>query len=182
MSLTVEFYRAQGQDCFRDDKYGPVSSDPREFPYSDDITCRMRCSIEAGPWSPLRRDPVDEIYVIPVPSKLTFGAATLLAAACCVYAILWLLSMLDKILEASSKRFRGVIKSLIEDVDDAIEGTNGATRSGMASINRKVKESLQVAVVPILSAGGLALLIIGEMNFFSAQISHKTEPMASVGE
>jgi hypothetical protein len=43
----------------------------------------------------------NNIYVIPAPQIITFGTATLLAAACCIPAILNLISTWDKILQVS---------------------------------------------------------------------------------
>jgi hypothetical protein len=51
----------------------------------------------------MRQRAQNNIYVVPAPEKLTFGTATLLAAACCIPAILSLVSMWNKILEINCK-------------------------------------------------------------------------------
>ena len=168
MSLTVEFYRADPTTCSGNEtfEYGP-----------NIVRCGLDCSRAQ---SPLRTGSVDDIFIIPEPKVLTFGTATLLTAALCVHAILWLLSMLDKILEESSSKYRRGIRDH-GDGNDPIEGTNGATRSGMERINEMVKRCVSVAVVPIFMAAGLAILIVGERNFFSKQVSYRTEPIESIG-
>jgi hypothetical protein len=93
----------------------------------------------------------------------------LLSAACCIPAILSLVSMWNKILENNWKRRRG---TSAEDRkhDEPIEGTNGATAGRMAGINKMVRYSLGFVEIPVFSAAILAILIIGEMNFFSPQV------------
>ncbi|KAH8178559.1 CoA-transferase family III [Sarocladium implicatum] len=169
MSLTVEFYRADPTTCSVDEafEYGP-----------NIVRCGLDCS---RAHSPLRTGSVDDIFIIPEPRILTFGTATLLTAALCVHAILWLLSMLDKILEESSSKYRRGMRDH-GDGNEPIEGTNGATRSGMERINEMVKRCVTVAVVPIFMAAGLSILIVGERNFFSKQVSYRTEPIESVGQ
>src|SRR5688572_27115587 len=157
MSLTVEFYRADPKPC----------GDQDTFQYGEEWRCGLNCSVIK---SPLRTGSVDDIYVIPEPAILTFGTATLLNAALCVHAILWLLSMLDKILEESSSKYRKGTRLSIGD-NETIEGTNGATRSGMERINEIVRRCVSVAVVPVFMAAGMAVLIVGERNFFSTQMA-----------
>lgn len=41
---------------------------------------------------------------------------------------------------------------------------------------------LNAVEVPLFSAAVLAILIIGERNFFSHQVDYQTEPIASIGE
>ncbi|KAK0385971.1 hypothetical protein NLU13_7145 [Sarocladium strictum] len=168
MSLSIESYRAVPKPC----------GDRESFEYGKVWRCGLNCSLIE---SPIRTGSVDNIYVTPEPVILTFGTATLLNAALCVHAILWLLSMLDKILEESSSKYRKRTRPSSGD-HDPIEGTNGATRSGMERINDMVKRCLNVAAVPVFMAAGLAILIVGERNFFSKQMSYQTEPISSVGQ
>lgn len=177
LSLTVEFYRIKTFSCTHDDSGYPVSLDVSRFLYGN-ITCGLNC-IEGpgGPVSPMRGGSASNIYVIPAPDRLTFGTATLLAAACCVYAILWLVSMLDKILEINF----GLQRDRDGLIDEPIEGTNGATRGKMRGVNDMVRFFLSVAVIPIFGGAGVALLIVGERNFFSPQVIYQNEPLASIG-
>ncbi|KAF3761636.1 hypothetical protein M406DRAFT_357810, partial [Cryphonectria parasitica EP155] len=88
LSLTVEFFRADPVSCRTDD-----------FKYGENGTCGLTCSTDKGPYSPLRGGSQNNIYVIQAPDILGFGTATLLAAACCIPAILSLVSMWNKILK-----------------------------------------------------------------------------------
>ncbi|KAF7563387.1 hypothetical protein G7046_g717 [Stylonectria norvegica] len=180
LSLTVEFYRINTSSCMRDRISNPITPNETTFPYGEN-TCGLTCSVDLGPFSPMRGGSVNNIYVIPAPDRLTFGAATLLAAACCVHAILWLASMCDKILEINWRsRWSG--RGEREQVDEPIEGTNGATTKKMLGVNEKIRFFLSVAAVPVFGGAGLTILIIGERNFFSPQVSYQTEPIGSVGQ
>lgn len=180
LSLTVEFYRIKTSHCTSDDNGKPISPRPSKFPYEDNPACGLTCSIERGPHSPLRGGSVNNIYVIPAPDKLTFGAATLLAAACCIPAILSLISMWNKILENNWKtRFGGGDDE--DRIDEAIEGTNGATVRKMRDVNNRIKAFLEVVGIPLFGGAVLAILIVGERNLFSTQVRYQTEPMASIG-
>ena len=80
-----------------DNAGNPISKNPDKFPYDTSPTCGLQCTIEEGPFSPMRGGAVNNIYVIPAPEHLTFHTATLLAAACCIPAVLSLVSMWNKI-------------------------------------------------------------------------------------
>ncbi|KAG5912579.1 hypothetical protein E4U42_002148, partial [Claviceps africana] len=179
LSLTVEFYRADSVRCTVNGQGQALSSDPRAFPYDAQPACNMTCTADTGPQSPMRGGAANNKYVIPAPSRLTFGAGTLLCAACCVHAVLWLMSMMDKILEINWKSRFGISD---EVRNEPIEGTNGATVGNMYLVNETVRFFLSVAVVPIFASAGLAVMIIGEINFFSEQMRYQNEPMASIGQ
>jgi hypothetical protein len=129
----------------------------------------------------MRGGSVNNIYVIPAPDKLTFGTATLLAAACCIPAILSLVSMWNKILEINWKsRFGNGDED--ERIDKPIEGTNGATIKRMSGVNTLIRMFLSAVEVPVFGAAVLAILIMGERNLFSHQVMYQTEPIASIGK
>ncbi|PSN59383.1 hypothetical protein BS50DRAFT_579978 [Corynespora cassiicola Philippines] len=177
-SLAVEFYRVSPSHCAHDDDGAPISTSVASFPYQN-ASCGLVCTQAQGPHSPMRNGPLKEIYVIPVPSRLSFNAGMLVAAACCIPAILSLIFTLDKILEINWKtRFGGQDQRM----NDLIEGTNGATVGKMKGVNEMVRFLLSVIEVPLFAAAVLAILIIGEINFFSAQVSYQTEPIASIGQ
>ncbi|KAJ3961842.1 hypothetical protein N0V92_001405 [Colletotrichum tropicale] len=95
--------------------------------------------------------------------------AMFLAAAECVPAILSLVSMWNKILEINWKRGKGSPdKERIED-QGIIPGTNGATLKGMKDVNQAIRSLLSAVEVPVFGGAWLAVLIIGEINFWSPQ-------------
>ncbi|KAG5302465.1 hypothetical protein I7I50_03207 [Histoplasma capsulatum G186AR] len=179
LSLTVEFFRIQPTACPFDDAGNPISSDPRKFKYN--TSCGMTCSEDKGPFSPMRNGAASNIYVIPAPDKITFGTATLMAAACCVPAILSLISMWNKILEINRMNRFGIGKQE-EKVDEPIEGTNGATIKKMNKVNSLIRMFLSAVEIPVFAAAVMGILILGEMNFFSSQVLYQTEPVASIGQ
>ncbi|KAI0126025.1 hypothetical protein BJ170DRAFT_458380 [Xylariales sp. AK1849] len=179
LSLTVEFYRASTSDCTHDDAGKPINN-ARDFPYNG-FKCNLPCDIDQ-PYSPMRTDSANNIYVIPAPSIVPFGTGTLLAAACCIPAILSLVSMWNKILEINWKKLFGRGDDS-ESSDEPIEGTNGATTGKMKIVNEDIKKYLKVAIeVPVFGGAILTILISGELNFFSPQVSYQTEPIASIGQ
>lgn len=66
--------------------------------------------------------------------------------------------------------------------DEPISGTNGATKGTMKGVNDMVRFFLSVAAVPVFGGAGLAILIVGEINFFSSPVNYQVEPLASIGE
>ncbi|EAW14204.1 uncharacterized protein ACLA_072370 [Aspergillus clavatus NRRL 1] len=179
VSLTVEFYRITTHNCMVAGH--PLSKNSMDFLYGD-TTCGLTCSVEEGPFSPMRRDAANNIYVIPAPERLTFGAATLLAAACCIPAVLSIVSMWNRILDLNWTRRFGNPKRDIKRDEEVIEGTNGATFGSMKNVNELIRSFLRVVEIPLFSAAVLVIIIIGERNFFSHQVQYQTEPIQSIGQ
>ena len=176
LGLCIEFYRVTPSACTHDDSGKPISLDLGDFPYGR-ANCSVTCSVEAGPRSPLRGGSANNIYIIPEPHLLTFETAFLLAAACCLPAILSLIFTWDKILEINWES-----RNEEENMDDPIEGSNGATLKEMKTVDSMVRQVLSVIEIPLFGGAVLCILCIGEINFFSYQVRYQTEPMASIGE
>lgn len=176
--MTVEFFRIKLFTCTQDNFGNSITSDAGEFGYN--TTCGLTCSVGQGPYSPVRGGSANNIYVIPAPDKLTVDMATLLAAACCIPAILSLISMWNKILEINWKTRFGN-KDGDERMEQQLEGTNGATTRKMKGVNSLIKWFLSSVEIPVFSAAILTILIVGERNFFSPQVNYQTEPIASIG-
>jgi hypothetical protein len=173
LSLTVEFYKIQPKDCH--------GADQGTFQYGDDgeLQCGLNCAGTA--YSPMRQGSAKDINTIPVPDVLNIGTTMLISAACCVPAVLSMVSMWNKILEINWKKRFGLRDS--GDVnDELIEGTNGATITGMKNLNNRIRIFLRNAVeAPVFGAAIMAILIKGEMNFNSDPVKYDTEPMQSIG-
>lgn len=171
LSLTVEFFRTR-----------PVACSHSDFTYGVDNACGLTCSVDLGPWSPLRGGAQNNIYVIRTPDQLPFGAATLLAAGCCIPAVLSLVSMWQKILKANWKRRFGGDDDIGDDWHQPISGTNAATPEKMSLVNERIRFYLSLIEIPVFGAAIFAIIIAGERNFFSYQVDYMTEPIASVGQ
>lgn len=178
----MEFFRISSTPCMFDDAGNPISKNPDKFPYDIAPTCGLQCTIEKGPFSPMRGGAVNNIYVIPAPEHLTFHTVTLLAAACCIPAVLSLVSMWNKIRKINWIMRWGNGQREEEKLDQPIEGTNGATIESMKGVNSLIRRFLSVVEVPVFGAAVLAILILGEMNFFTKQVRYETEPIASIGQ
>lgn len=101
----------------------------------------------------------------------------LLAAACCIPAILSLMWMWHEILRINwNSRFRR------RDDNEPIEGTNGVTVGKMKEVNGMIRHILRGVEFLVFGGAVLAIIIIGERNFFSTQVRYQTEPIASIGK
>lgn len=178
LSLTVEFLRTATHQCLQTDAGLPLTH-ISQWNYGD--VCGLTCSPDAGPFSPMRQDAADNIYVIPAPTVFTLGTATLLSAACCIPPVLSMVSMWNKILQINW-RARFGNEPNPEDMHQPIEGTNNATPMSVKAINGRIRAFLSVVEAPVFGAAILAVLIIGERNFFSTQVDYQTEPIASIGQ
>ncbi|KAH8898954.1 hypothetical protein GQ53DRAFT_622030, partial [Thozetella sp. PMI_491] len=176
LSLVVEFYRANTSDCLYDDSGDWLAGDGSNFPYSSPPSCGLTCSVIDGPFSPIRQGLADSISIIPAPSRVTFGAGTILAGASCVLAILLLISMWNKVFEIKWRRRFGHES----DESEVIEGTNGATVSQMRMINSHLTSLFASILVPISGALILAFIVVSELNLWSAPIAYHTEPITSI--
>ncbi|KAL6863503.1 hypothetical protein J3F83DRAFT_191031 [Trichoderma novae-zelandiae] len=181
LSLSIEFYRAQTFPCSQDGQGNPVPNDSSKFPYGASTACGLICSETEGPFSPMRNGASSDIYVVPAPSTLTFGTATLLAAACCVHTAVWMASMTEMVFEDNWKSPFG-IRADDSRADEQISGTNGATNKTMKDVNIMIRLFLSVVAVPVFGGAGLAILIAGEINFFSSPVNYQVESLASIGQ
>jgi hypothetical protein len=162
-----------------DDSGGSISPNPRKFCYSN-ATSGLICSVEQGPYSLIRTGSTNNTYVIPIPDELTFGTATLFAAGACLRAILLLTFQWRKILEMNWKK-RFSYRDEEEMTDNPINSTNGATTRNMKQVENLTKKFIRAIEIPMFIAAILAVLVIGERNFFSSQVSYQNEPMSSIG-
>lgn len=177
IALCVEFSRVTATDCSNE---GVEKSrlTVKGFPYGQ-TTCNLICSEDDGPFSDMRGGAANNIYVVPVPSMLSFNAAMLIAAGVCIPAILSLIFTWDKILESSYWTRRKTLQKNEHSLQsDAIK----LTPHEIKGINNTVARFLSVIEIPLFGGVVLAILIAGEINFFSPQMMYMTEPMASIGE
>lgn len=66
------------------------------------------------------------------------------------------------------------------NADEHIDGTK-ATEGRMRGINEVIRRFLSVVEVSVFGAAVLAILVIGELNFSTAEMRYQTEPLASIG-
>ncbi|KAI5206729.1 hypothetical protein E4T39_02387 [Aureobasidium subglaciale] len=136
----------------------------KDFNYGE-TNCTLVCTAELGPFSPMRKEAANNIYVIPAPTRLTFGTVTLLCAACCIPAILSLISMWNKILEINWKSRSGVVAE--KDPEER----------KVRDINALIKRFLNVIEAPLFGLAVVVILILGEINLFS----HQWAPIVGTG-
>jgi hypothetical protein len=162
LSLAVEFYRQSGSLC--------PGVTPQGFQYGT-TSCGFVCSTTEGPVSPIRGGSGNNIDVVPAPQKITFNAAMLIAAACCIPAILLLIWLLIKIFETGPRE------------DPVAPGKIGDNAEQPAPSFKRIFRSFQGSIeVPLFGAAIFAIVVMGEMNLWSTQVQYDTEPMGNVGE
>jgi len=180
LSLTIEFYRTTGTKSHTSKWTNPSFSpgqdlDPILSP--NDGSLGLLCPIARSQivFSPIRAGSANNIYVIPAKHHLNFSTATLLAAACCIPAILSLVSMWNKILEVNWKAYFGS-----EREDEGVEEPVRVTLQPISKLDRFnlfLRVFLSIMEIPIFSLLILVILILGERNLFSAEVSYQMEPM-----
>ena len=89
--------------------------------------------------------------------------------------------MSEMVFEDNWKRPLG-IRADDSQADEQIPGTNGATKRTMKDVNAMIRFFLSVVAVPVFGGAGLAILIVGEINFFSGPVNYQVESLASIGE
>ncbi|KAK4244314.1 hypothetical protein C7999DRAFT_43997 [Corynascus novoguineensis] len=175
LALTVEFFRTESKVCRNGEgqPIGPIDGFPDK---QINITCGLICE-EGKPYNPMRTGTADDVNLVPRPYHLTFGAATLVAAASCVPGILSMVSIWNKIAKLNWNKQFGA-----HDADEVIEGTNGATEKGMKSVNEVIRRLLSVVELPVFGGAVLALIIVGELNFWSPPLHFRIEPFENIGQ
>jgi hypothetical protein len=179
VSLTVEFYRIETSDCTQDESGNSISTQPKLFPYNA-TTCGLTCSVEQGPFSPMRAGSESNIFVIPAPDKLDFGTATLLAGGCYIPAILFLISMWNRIVDVNWK------PHLSDSSEDEQRPGGGASKITVENSRLDGKSLLRSQVsdheAPVFALVVLCILLLGERNLLSTQVRYETETMISHGK
>ena len=182
VSLSVEFHRGTPVPCRYDDSGNPISPIVGMFPYGN-ATCGLTCSVDNGPYSPIRSGSTNNIYVVPAPSTLTSHSAILLAVASCGPAIIMIFVMFNGI-----SIFEENGKTRIDDTGEKgptsqiPAGSSSATSRGnvkIITLIRRVPKA--VRYLPFIGTA-LNILIAGEINFFSPQIRYQNEPISSIGK
>jgi hypothetical protein len=106
-----------------------------------------------------------------------------MAAACCIPAILSLISMRNKILYFEWRKRSGKHSGKQrpeKDEKERIKGTK-ATIGMMKNVNKTIGMILGRVEIAVFGGAVLAILVIGERNFFSRQVSYQSEPMYAIG-
>lgn len=178
LSLTIEFYRANPEPCIEDGNLVTLKSN--SFKYGTTM-CSLTaiCASDALPFSPMRRDAADDIFVIPAPTVLSFGTGTLMAAGCCIPAILSLLMMWDRIQRINWVRRWG--RHNEPNLDERIRGTR-ATVGLIRQVEGKSRRVLMIVYVVFFGGAVLAIILLGELNFWSEPVRFQSEPFASIGK
>ena len=69
-----------------------------------------------------------------------------------------------------------------EAQDNPISGPIAATAEKMKIVNETLRYYLKMIEIPIFGAAIIAIMVIGEKNFWSDSVYYQTEAMPSIGE
>ncbi|KAL2264583.1 hypothetical protein VTJ83DRAFT_7093 [Remersonia thermophila] len=170
LALAVEFFRTEPSTCIDDHHDTPIS-EPSEFTYGK-TTCGLNCSVENGPSSPLRRGPAENIYVVPNVDVFPYGAATLVATACCIPGVLYLVWTWTKLLDINSESLRRTNTS------------SGVFGQDTASDKMRLLTMIVSWAVGRVEFGSavIAMLVVGELNFLSGPMLWEAEPVTNASQ
>jgi hypothetical protein len=134
--------------------------------------------------SPLRKGSANNVYVIPAPTRLTFGTATLLSGACGIWSALILVSLWNRIVQFHWRTRFGDLENLTIPGEKNVAAPISEMQYGtMQHVGRYTRKLLEVVKLPLLSAAApLPILILGEISFFSAQVRFENDLETTFGE
>jgi hypothetical protein len=170
VSLAVEFSRVSQVICDHDDGGNNFESSSSAFPYGH-ATCGLICSARAGPSSPIRIGVTGENYVVPSPERLTTLAGLVISVISCLFAILQETGTIHRYIETWLKPPESNKANIL------IEGTTHR-QSSLQAWTRILRATLEL-LLSLLCV--LAMIIVGEINLFSPQMSYQTESFVSIG-
>ncbi|KAI0205684.1 hypothetical protein F4808DRAFT_409892 [Astrocystis sublimbata] len=169
ISLTVESIRIESQSC-------PFDSGGAPIDYSSLASCDPNCVYGSnGPSSPIRRGPTNEPFIILAPNRLTIGTVALLAAGSSIPPLLFQIYSWHKTLEDNWKR--RFAPGEVEGV-----GSNTINSPVTYGIKQGARYHLGRILIPFFYSIIVILLVLGEVNFWSRQVSYQTEPISSIGQ
>lgn len=187
VSLAIAFFRAQKQDCV--DEQGNILHD-----VSDVTQCTLNCAFHD---TPIRADSNNPMQPNFAPRKgITLNTGFLLSTAFCVLAFLSIVTMWNQVVLDNARRL-GFVPH--EDVSilpkmprrkDESDQSRGGVRGLLDWISHPpdnfssglIRLGLHLIEMLVYSAAMLAIIIISEITFWSADLRAGVEPMTSVGE
>ena len=98
----------------------------------------------------------------------------LFAAACCVPAALALISIYNKIVETNRKKRKRRLQ--------AMDQTREVSPERIDRTNKIIRGLLRVIEIPVFGGAVLALVVLGELNFWSTPVNYMTERIGAVGQ
>lgn len=189
LSLIVAFYRADPKSC-RDGSGNIVTWST--FESTPDI-----CGPCDSEHTLIRKDPSNPAQWILAPHVgMTINTATLLSAACCIPSILSLLSVWTKVMHLNwLKRWRRNDRS---GSDPELAGGGGDNASMQPQqgrpeddedaaraerfMEKRIKLVLGLVERIVFTACILAIVVLGERNFWSHEMREGVEPITSIGQ
>lgn len=73
------------------------------------------------------------------------------------------------------------IRTKSYEANKSISNTNGVTKGTTNDTNLMIHLFLSAAAVPLSGCAAVAIIIVGEINFFSNPVNYQAEPLAAIG-
>lgn len=188
LCLIVEFIRSKSILCLQDSNQSSAAG-ISNYPTIGMTSCDLQCN-GSDAHSILRKGRANEVNLVSAPKPLTFGTATLLSSACGIVIAVALASTCIKALEIDwsqrwSQRYRE--EDEVSTNESILElnqiGTGGLQDEINLKTTTKRDKTLRMfwAVLKVSVSTGciLVIIILGEVNFFSAQMRFRTEAMTT---
>ena len=135
----------------------------------------------------IRQDPSNQSQWVLAPNRgLTLNTATLLCAACCIPAILSLLSVWQKVMHFNWRKRRNKANTVQgatnEKQPEGLTQEEREKRDDERWMDKKIRLVLGLVERIVFTMCILAIVVLGEMNFWSRQMRAGVEHMNGVGE
>jgi hypothetical protein len=192
LSLIVAFYRASPEPCLDSQDNNVTVSNFTNVTSSQasQVICTPQCNYTTV----IRTDPSNPSQWVLAPNRgMTINTATLLCAACCIPAILSLISVWQKVMHISwIKRW-----TRRPNTPDTVGGgTNEKPPEGLTLeelhertirdderwMDKKIRLVLGLVERIVFTVCILAIVILGEINLWSPQMRAGVEHINGVGE
>ena len=188
LSLIVAFYRASPQSCL--DSQGHIVTASAFGNATAGGSLQTVCAPQCSLITAIRQDPSNPSQWVFAPSRgMTFNTATLLCAACCIPSILSLLSVWHKVMHFNWRRRwrRGNTEGVANEKKPQQELTQEERNARDLRVDERWMDNrirLVLGLVERIVFMGciLAIVVLGEMNFWSPQMRAGVEHINGVGE
>ncbi|KAF8314496.1 hypothetical protein DL93DRAFT_2058076, partial [Clavulina sp. PMI_390] len=198
LGLIVAFYRATPEPCLDSSGqnvtlanfWGLQQADPQGV--CQTTRWPQGCVVT----TPIRKDPSNPSQWVPAPHHgMTLNTATLLCAACCIPAVLSLLSVWQKVMHLRWIRRwtgrRGSIDTTTGGIRDSPTPMNADDEKALEDkeraedqrwMERRIRLILGLVERIVFSVCIIAIVVLGEENFWSHEMRAGVEPMTSIGQ
>ncbi|KAF8316870.1 hypothetical protein DL93DRAFT_2226674 [Clavulina sp. PMI_390] len=196
LGLVVAFWRATPEPCLDSNGQNVTFDDfwglQRDNPQGVCTTPRWPNGCTTA--TAIRKDPSNPSQWVPAPHQgMTLNTATLLCAGCCIPAVLSLLSVWQKVMRlrwiqlwtgrhGSTEPATGSAPNSSVTDEEAALTKKGLTENDVRWMERRINLILGLVERIVFFGWIIAIVVLGEENFWSREMRSGVEPMTSIGQ